>query len=100
MKMAKNPFNMKKEINYMFKTGNYEKLYSVRIFIENDAAGTDTWFIYDDFYYVKNYLKILRNHYRSLKDCKVINKYTYEYKTSDGLTIRERIEVKKYRRAA
>lgn len=100
MKMAKNQLNLKKEIKEMFKKGKYEKLYSVCIYIQNDVAGTSTWFIYDDIYYVKNYLRILRDHYKSLSDCKEIDKYTYEYTAVDGSRIKEHIEVKGWTKRA
>lgn len=100
MKIANHPLNLSGTLKEMFETGKYEKLYVVRVFIENDTAGTDVWFVYDDIYYVKRYLGLLKKHYASQEDYEDLGDSRYRYRDKTGNLITERIVISKYERAA
>lgn len=100
MKIANHPLDLNGTLKEMFETGKHEKLCVVRVFIENDTAGTDVWFVYDDIYYVKRYLSLLKKHYASQKDYEDLGDNRYRYRDEIGNLITERVEIKKYERAA
>ena len=100
MKIANHPLDLNGTLKEMFETGKYEKLYVVRVFIENDRAGTDVWFVYDDIYYVKRYLGLLKKHYASQKDYEDLGDNRYRYRDKTGNLITEHIVISKYERAA